>query len=283
MINLLVIRVMSLSNMMRTVTLFFIIGVIAGCDTSVDPLDEKKGQYSIYGALNIYEDTNFVRVRDMNNSLTESETRDLNIHVTMENIEMGLSEVLEDSIVYFDGVYTHNFETTLDIAPDTRYIITVEDSVGNTVRDTASTPKIVDTNVDPTGKDCETDIVMSFMPISGSIDISLGIYYEGSPEFFTRERSSSEGFEQVNIRRTPADIIIDALGENFADDPEGNIRCHDLSSNQVIVRYTVYGPEFFKDDASRGSDIPGGTRRFGGYYQDQFTFEIDTTDIYDDT
>ena len=264
--------------------LVVLIGFLAGaCDNSMDPLDTQKGTYSIYGALNIEKSENYIRVKNLNNSFAQEDAKILGADVTLEDLDRGVAQPLEDSVVVYDGVYTHNFKTTMDILPDTPYRVTVDGDEGTTVRATGTTPKIASSSVNPTKEDCRTSIAFTFEPVSGSIQLSIGVHY-GSLRFYTKRYSPQEDSERVRFFLTPEELLKKALGKNLAgDDVEDPVRCHDLTNNTVVVKSVVYGPDFFGKTPTDSLSIPGGAGRFGGFYRDQFSFQIDTTDVYEDT
>lgn len=99
------------------------------CDNSLDPLDEEKGAYSIYGYLNLYKDINYIRVKNLNITYLQDSTN-IDAEVTLENIYSGATEILEDTIVVFDSLKTHNFCRTMDIQPHIEYRVSVEGSDG---------------------------------------------------------------------------------------------------------------------------------------------------------
>ena len=258
--------------------------VSVSCESSLDPLEEKAGRYSVYGALNLQKDTNYVRVKNLNLPLSEEGSQQFNATVRLEHLESGSTEVLPDSIVVFEGVRTHNFQTTMDIVPDTRYQVTVDGAGGGPVQVTGTTPKVATTDVDPTREDCRTPLEISFEPVTGSVEMSIGVYYGNRLRSFTHRISSSEGSEKASLVLTPEQILKRALGKNLAgdrlDDP---VRCHDLSRPDVQVNYNVYGPDFFDEIPSGDPSLPKEFGRFGGFYRGAFSFKIDTEDIYRST
>lgn len=256
--------------------------LISGCENNISVLDQETGLYSVYGALDINADTNYIRVRNLNTPLVGDSTRTLEATVTFENSRTGTSMVLEDSIVQFEGVYTHNFRTTADITPNTEYRVTVEHPDGRTAQATATTPAIAKTSVDPRGGDCETPIRITFDPVAsaGQLDPELGFNYGGTRRWTPTFRPQTTGVApgQVFLQFTPKQLL-DAVFK--PDSPFGGkeVWCHELDSEDLYVRYTHFGPDFSEDSSSDSLNVPGGIGQFGGFYEDSFEFEIDTANV----
>ena len=256
--------------------------LVAGCDNSVDILDRDTGLYSVYGALDINAEINSIRVKNLNTPLVDDSTRTLDATVTLENRRTGTSQVLKDSIVQFENVYTHNFRTTMPINPDTKYRLTVKHPDGRTAQATATTPPLAETNVNPRGKACETPIRIAFEPVASpkNLEPEIGFEIDGqrrwTPAF--RPRSNESNADLVFVQFTPKQLL-DAVFK--PDSPLGGqeVWCHELDSNTLFVRYTHLGPDFSGDTPSDSLNVPGGLGQFGGYYEDSFTFKIDTMNV----
>lgn len=262
--------------------------LLPGCDNSMDPFDEEKGSFSIYGYLDIHEEQNYIRIKDINQPHRSDATEAIDAVVTLENIYTGITETLEDSTVEFDGVFTHNFRTTMDITPDTRYRVTAERSDGVTKTVTATTPPIANVTVEPTGENCLTPIELILEPVHDRNDISLEIGFTlNDHRFWVRMQPDIPGMQNDNSEDDLFYLLfapIDILDEVFNPPFGGGERrwCHELDTDQLYVRYTHFGPDFFDETASDSAgvvDIPGGTERFGGLYNDSFSITIDTSKI----
>lgn len=266
--------------MNRTTVLFAIIAalVFTGCDNTINPLDEDRGHYSIYGALDLNSPSNYIRVKDLNAPLTAAATRELDVTVTFENLDNGDSDILEDSVVRFEEIYTHNFRVTLPVNPQTGYKVKVEGENG-LVSATATTPARAATNVIPEMEDCETPVNIAFEPVESLVhlEVSLGFYYNnnllwGRPDL----RQSTSNPNEIIARFTPLRYINDVL-DPMGEEP--TYWCHELSDDKFEVEYTHYGPDFFEHTLSDTVNIPGGAGQFGAYYEDAFTFSIDTVNV----
>lgn len=264
------------------IIMLIIVMAFSACDNSLDPLDKDKGGYSLYGYLNLYKDVNYIRVKNLNTSLEQDTTGEIDAEVTFENLDNGLTETLEDTIVEFEGIETHNFKTTLDIRPETKYRVEVKRSDGKITSATATTPPIAETDVDPIGANCITQFDLSFEPVQGQLALQadIGFSYEGKIYWVRANRFLYESGEKVIISVTPFRI----LEGIFAAPPgpngsyqEGEVFCHELDNDTFDVRYTHYGPDLFTNTISDTLQIPGGAGRFGALYRDSFSFKIDTT------
>lgn len=256
--------------------------LVSGCDNSVTILDRDTGLYSVYGALDINAETNYIRVKNLNTPLVADSTRTLEATVTLENRRTGTSMVLEDSVVQFEGVYTHNFRTTMDITPDTEYQVTVEHPAGRTAQATATTPPVAETDVNPRGEPCETPIRIAFEPVASpsQLDPEIGFDFGGmqrwTPAF--RPRADESNPDRVFVQFTPKQLL-DAVFKPESPLGGQEVWCHELDSNELYVRYTHLGPDFGADTPSDSLNVPGGIGQFGGFYEDSFSFQIDTVNV----
>lgn len=246
--------------------------ISSGCDNSLNALDEEEGLYSIYGYLNLYEDNNYIRIKDINQTLKDSDGI-LDAKVTFENLDNGTTEVLQDTVVDFDGVKTHNFRTTIDINPDTEYRVTAKRSDGRTTSAIAKTPFIAETNVNPMGANCITAVNIDFEPVrsKNSLWVEVGFQYNQNLFWVRINTLLVETDNTVNASFTPFMLINEAFDER--------ILCEDLSDDTFEVRYTHYGPDLFENTISDTLDVPGGAGRFGAFYKDSFSFPIDTVSL----
>lgn len=270
---------MKKSVYLLALSFLFSLLLTAACENNLDPINTEKGLYSIYGALDIDEDTNYVRIKDLNTTLDNQSSTDIDAEVILRNLNAGISETLEDSVVQFDDVSTHNFFTTMDITPNTEYELTVERSDGSTARALANTPLIADTEVGPTGETCYTNIELNIEPVSESDQLELSIGFEmGGNTYWTimtpnRDENSPE---TVSISFSPKDILNRQFDPMF-----GGRCCFQLSSTELYVRYNHYGSDFFGGGSADTLTIPGGIGTFGGMYDRTFSFEIDTSQVLD--
>ncbi len=261
----------------------------SGCENALQPLDRDNGVYSIYGILDLKKEENFVRVKDLNRTLLEDTAGTIDATVVIEDLQTGNSDVMQDSIVTFDGVKTHNFYTGMEILPDTRYRVSVERSDGRTVTAEAITPSIANTDVDPVMETCKTPIYVTFNPVEDRNDLGLsaGFNFKGKLHWVSLREDIATGpgdidkSEKTEIFSFTPKSILDLFTGNtglFSSGAE-ELWCHQLDNDQFYIRYTHYGPDFFDNTTSDSLQIPGGTGRFGALYNDTLNFKIDTTNI----
>lgn len=253
--------------------------ILPGCENSIQPLNEEKGFYSIYGYLNMHEDVNHIRVKNLNMTLSEDTTDNIDANVTLKNLKSGETEELEDTVVTFDGVKTHNFRTTMDIKPNTKYRVSVERSDGKTVTATATSPYNTDTNVEPVGENCNTNIEISFVPVRSrnALRLEVGFRYNNKL-FWTRQNQNIITFDQkIILSFTPSGLLEDFFSGNEDTSQGETITCKELDTDKLFVRYTHFGPDLFDNNLSDTLNIPGGAGRFGVFYKDSFSFPIDTS------
>lgn len=264
----------------------------AGCDNTIQPLDRENGVYSIYGALDLREDVNFVRVKDLNRTLLEDTSGTIDAIVVIEDLQSGDTDVMQDSIVSFEGVKTHNFYTAMDILPETRFRVSVERSDGRTVSAETITPSFAQTNVDPVMEDCLTRINVTFTPVQNRTSLSLrfGFNYEGQ-RWWVNPRANvlgnpsdfGSGGDSQTYSFTPKTIIDlypPGEGDNPFDNDDGiELWCHQLDNGQFYIRYTHYSQDYFDTTTSDSLQIPKGTGRLISLYKDTLNFRIDTVNV----
>lgn len=264
---------------LAVILFIFISLTVSGCDTSVDPLQEVNNSYSIYGHLEVGSNSNIVRVRNVNNPINKDSTRTLNVDVKLHNLDNGTTEILKDSLIQFEGVYSHNFISSMKILSGTSYQVDIHTPNDNILSATATTPEITNFNVSPTNEDCETFITLSFSPVKAPryLDLYITFFYDGD-QFrlpIASSPSSSEG-NVVSAGFTPQGL----LDRYFKDDPtqgRSPVQCYELDSDEFLVEYTHYGPDFFQDTPSDSLDAPVRIGQFGGLYENTASFRIDTT------
>jgi len=272
------------SNILLTVLTILIIAFVGlqGCETSINPLNEKKGIYSIYGYLDLNKDVNYIRIKDLNIPLSEMDNDSIDANVVFENLVSGTSEILKDSVVSFDGVKTHNFEINMDLQPDTKYQVRVERSDGKQTSAIATTPPIADRNLAPSEAGCFSNVRLKFEPARSrfAMDVEIGISFENKT-FWTKMDSDLIGANNVvRVNFTPWYVIRKVFGGN---NPAGfeseDVYCSDLSDDTYRVRYTHFGPDLKQNTISDTLEAPGSAGKFGAFYNDSFSFKIDTSAV----
>lgn len=268
----------SFNSYSRLFIMVFSLGLVlwACDDNTLDPLDEETGIYSIYGVLDLNEETNYIRIRDLNAPFTAEATRELNAVVTLENLGIGTSEQLVSERTEQEGVYHHNFVVNGVIQPDTEYRLTIKRTDGVTVTVSEITPTKPEPVITSANTDCDTPIEVEFSPEKGgTLTYNIGFEF-GRTYFLTTQvlRSDGNNPEKLSFAFTPADIIRSTIYSNLSQ-----IRCHDLSSENFILLYRHYGPGLYEKIENDPFDILRSTERFGGYYNERLDIPIDTSRV----
>lgn len=102
------------------------------CERSFDPLQENDQYiFSIYGALDLHADTQWVRVMPIGETLIPTDPEPKDIEVTLTSESTGEVAVLQDSLFIFgNDAYVWNYWTTMSLSPNETYTIRAEASDG---------------------------------------------------------------------------------------------------------------------------------------------------------
>jgi hypothetical protein len=121
--------------------LFTLIALTA-CEESFSPMQHNdQYPFSIHGYLDASQDTNWVRITAVRDSLFLEEPAPLDAVVTLEHIESGESAVMNDSLFRYEGgYYAHNYWTDMKLEPEQSYKLTVQRSDGAESRAAATLP-----------------------------------------------------------------------------------------------------------------------------------------------
>lgn len=118
----------------------------AGCDSTLEPFAENDiGPFSVFGYLDLYADTQWVRVTPIRRT-TRPDSASFDAVVTLERLGTGRVVTLRDSVFrFFDpGLdaygYAHNFWTTEPMEPEARYRLVATRSDGAATEATAEIP-----------------------------------------------------------------------------------------------------------------------------------------------
>lgn len=250
--------------------------VLAGCDDTLSTFDDRRGFYSIYGALDMDKEVNYIRVKDLSEPLEEGAGRDLQVEVTLENLDRQETEVLEDSVIVFEGVYTHNFRTRMTIRSGERYRLRVEGAEGASTEANMRAPHRTEPRMEPVAPTCTTSVELIFenVPDPSNLNVSVGFQLQNT--LFQHRYFPEEGGDpdEVTVEFTPKTVINNSLEEEGID-----VWCHNLSSDSLYVNFTHYSPNFFENIAADTVDVPGGASRFGAMYDKAVRFPLDTVNV----
>lgn len=268
--------------------LLIIFCLITCSDPKINGLEDERGIYSIYGALDIDKNPNYIRVKDLRIPLS-ADSSEIDGVVEFQDLETGTTTILQDTIVEFNENRTNNYILHEDLEPRQSYQLTVTRPDGNFVSSIATTPGITRHSVQPNENvSCFSNIEIRFQNVLPTEQIRLyaGFSYEG---FQTQEISRYCEFERegnelvLNITtRNLLGIVLPAPGTNqiLCRKTESAIGCGDLESNTVNLRYLHLGPEWQKVfpiypvDPEDIRDVENGLGFFGGYREDNFSYSV---------
>jgi len=118
-----------------------LVAVLAGCDTSVDPVLGTEKAFSMYGVLRPRADSQWVRVYPVTERLTPTAPESLAATVTSTDLGRGRTRTWRDSLIREDdGRYAHVFWTPLRVEYGRSYRLTVTGRDGRTTRTEVTVP-----------------------------------------------------------------------------------------------------------------------------------------------
>lgn len=273
--------------------------VWGGCDNTLDPFAER-GSFSIYGYLTVHQKRHFIRIKDLNDPLLGDSTRTLDATVTLENLEDGTTKTLKDSVVAFEGIFTHNFWADMAVHPQTKYRITVERSDGAITQATTTTPRITTASVTPQEGDCLTPFVVTLQDATElrRTRAAVGFRHGGRIVWISQnERISKQNAgkdhgpphgSSAHFAFTPESVLAEEI--ESVDDPNTPViepRCWELGDDKIYIMHTHLGPDWFGalPDGDIGFTptesrfVDNGLGFFGALYRDTLSVTVDTSDV----
>lgn len=264
-------------------------GMLGGCDNSLNPISEGT-VYTIHGALNVSKDWQAVRVRNLKNPITPEGTGELEAKVTIENLETGATVPLQDSVVTFEGVTTHNYWAHFDVTPDTKYKVTVSGPDGrSTATATTRTPKIKRARARPDSGNCLDAFTVWFPNFDELALIQARIGYMPDRQMVWRDLTPRFGRQDGKtvplVRFQPEELIKPDIPSQ--DEPSRLFyepRCWELTDNKIYVGFRHLGPAWsgrfpgqeVEFDPTETGRVQNGLGFFGGYRMDTIAVEVDT-------
>lgn len=247
------------------------------CDNTVEPIDFDTDPYSVYGVLNIEEDPNYVRIRDLKAPFTSEATEDLGARVFLDNIDQGTSEELIDVRTEFEGVFQHNFEIS-DLMPDVQYILRIESFEGNNFELETRSPSKATTTITPAIRDCETPITVEFGNLNGgAIEFVLSTsVVEAVPEvdlnFFQAFFIRSDGILYADEENPNATLSYTFTPIDW--DGQGSFRndCSEFNPDRLVFTIIHFSQGLREKILPVEFDVFESTNRFG-------VFDIDTLEV----
>lgn len=283
---------MRISSATLFVVISLIIALLPGCgDKTIDPIEDGTGIYSFYGAIDLNEHPNYVRIRDLKTPFL-SETESLNAKVTFLHLDSGKEKILKDTVVTFSGNITNNYIITDTLLPRNTYTISatrLDD--GLTSVSTATMPGITEQTATPDSTaDCEQPITFRFGNVlpAENIRIEAGFAYDNQLTWFEvgricdiRQTGSNEMVFSASINDLLG-IVFPPPGTNMlvCDGVAPAVSCGQLDENIARLRYVHLGPEWNAVYPLRPvnptdiSDVDNGLGFFGGIMSDSFIIPI---------
>ena len=261
-------------SVFRFISGMLIIAVyFTACDNSFDPTDRDNGTYSVHGMLDLMEESNYIRVRNMNAPFTLEATEELDVIVTLQNLDTGESRQLEPSIREYRGVYLHTFSYDNQALPDTGYLLSVESSDGFKVDLETVTPTHPEPQIIREDNGCSTPVNMVFDPMNGgTFTLRFGTELDTEEEDGMWGRiytfRPSDYNDRVSISFTPlrtAQGVEQSFGTCFSL----------LPGRKLYAAIAHYSPGFYEELNAEVTDILETTRRFGGFYADTLAIPVD--------
>lgn len=259
------------------------LALASGCKTSLDPVDEEIGLFSIHGVLTLSQEPHYVRVRNLKDPVFDGSDAGVNATVTLEHLDSGTVETLTDSIAVFDGVQTHNFRSEQDIQPDATYRLVVEKPDGRSTEATATTPPQTQVDVEPTGPTkCVQSVGLHYknVPDRRLLRIDVGIPWRNQWKWVDLDVPTT-GPEGTPVVSFDAATIIDRIIPERIQATVGyNPKkfCNLLDDNKLRVAYTHFGPDWPADSVRTdpvASTVKNGLGVFGGLHRDTLQKAID--------
>jgi len=259
--------------------IFVFMSISYSCDNTLEPLDKETGVYAIYGALDMDEQTNYIRIRDLKAPFTEEATESLDVNVTFENLENGLKSTLDFERQEYEGIYLHNFVVNGEIEPNTKYMVSTKRSDGVTVSITTISPTQPEPDVFPINQNCYTPITVNFEPTNGGkivymIRFFLGIEWKKGPYIL---ESGELDQNTMSFTFTPKRILSTVISLSRSSS------CYDLDQPFFDIIYAHYSPGLYPYEEIPADQEPfnifQSTQVFGAFYKDTLNIPIDTARV----
>ena len=262
--------------------------VVAGCDNSLEPISDEAG-FSIYGALSLSTDRQLIRVRDLRAPLTPEATETLEAEVFLERLSDGRRIQMVDSVIAFDGVFTHNFRAVEDLQPDTDYRLIAQRPDGTQSTVTARTPPVVPEVTLPDSSNCLQQFRVTFPGITDIRQIRASIGYTTDLETVWVDTVPSDFETDPNqnlvLEFRPESVLETTIPRQDQPRPISLYapRCLALASERIQVAYLHFGPEWSGAletfDPTESGRVENGLGFFGALRRDTTFVEVDTTQV----
>ncbi len=291
---------MNIRYSLLLLTMVFIL--IVGCNKNrvINPFEETIGTYSIYGAVELNEDQNLIRVRDVTIPfLADSSVGYEDLQVSLTEVESGKVIGLRDTTIDYNGNYTLNFIVLEDLQPRVAYTFMLNYNEDEIVHSTFSMPGIGNLTVsrDPV-QNCFHKVRFKWDNVLAPeyILAEAGVNYNGQTYWGEVERVDEPdhvpGTNTMDMELTVRNLLVDIFpppigGEGASNVPpefwKPEVECHQLDNNEVYIRYIHFGPEweqfeesdYYVFDMLDSGQIDNGIGFLGGIRRGMITFTVD--------
>ena len=263
----------------------------------INPIEEESGIYSFYGAIQVGESFNVVRVKDLNEAFL-NDSNEFRGEVSLSDLETGNLLTLKDSIISYPAGYTHNFIIEDEIEHNKVYSIEAVRADGEKSQSIATTPGKTEINLNPQNEfyECNDRITFSFGNVVDQefIDLRISAEYQGEVRqadmrFYLQFFEHDDDQDVVQLNVSPHNLLVEVFPPNsilnnptlnpFTVDPI--VTCNQLSSDTLIITYTHFGREWAPArPVIRGllnidsGDVIGGLGLFGSYYRNSIELPL---------
>ncbi|MCC5941899.1 MAG: hypothetical protein JJU37_10190 [Balneolaceae bacterium] len=228
---------------------------VVACDTTIEPIAESDPVYSMSGPLDLQRSPNYIRVHNVNSLLNPETTRELDVQMVFTNLTTMESELLRDSVVVFDNLYTHNFKIEKPIEFNTRYRIDIEDDRGFRDSLISVTTKESQISVSPDSVECGERFYVELTNIDldagerldAEVAVQVNNNWIWTPRSDFYEYNSSENLLVVGWSPN-------SISQLLWPPPTPGIQCRDFSAQKVRFRFTHIGYVEGADHSQHESD-----------------------------
>lgn len=272
------------------------------CDTSrsIDPFEDDIGSYSVYGAVELGEDNNLIRIRDVSIPfLADSNYGYENVVVRLEEVESGREIGIRDTIINYNGNFTLNYLIEEDLEPRVDYNFSITNEVGDFVNSIFTMPGINTHRINLNRVlDCYDPIRFTWDNVMAPeyILVEVGVMYKGQLYWGEVQRVDEPnhvpGANRMEMRMTVRQLLLDIFpppigGEGASSTPvefwTPEVECFELDNNRVNIRYIHFGPDweqfeetdYYIFDFLDSGEIENGIGFLGGIRRDGFSFEVE--------
>ncbi|MBO6537339.1 MAG: hypothetical protein JJ966_14035 [Balneolaceae bacterium] len=296
-----------IESMIKSTTVFSAIILVllitmASCDTErvINPFEESIGSYSVYGAVELNEDKNLIRIRDVSIPfLADSSVGYNDIDVSLKEVETGRNIGLRDTTINYNGNYTLNFIIQEDLQPRVAYTFEISYENEEIVYSTFTMPGVgtLRINRDPV-QDCYHKVRFTWDNVLAPeyVLAEAGVNYNGQTFWGEVERVDEPdhvpGTNTMDMELTVRNLLVDIFpppigGEGASNTPpefwKPEVECHQLDNNEIYIRYIHFGPEweqfeetdYYVFDMLDSGQIENGIGFLGGIRRGILTFSVD--------